>query len=145
MNNFNTWNIKYINLFTTHADTHIQRIGYIISGQYMILNIFLPFFLSFSLSLNWEREGEYIIGYRRNSLKVYLSLRRLSFGEYFLFLRVDGIYLCISLWLEGTKFLLLSKVLSAFFTRSPRPLSKNWFFYSLFPLTEEGATSVLGS
>ena len=78
----------------------------------MILNVFLPFFLSFSLSSNWEREG---IG--RNSLKVYLSLRLLSFGEYFLFLLVDEIYLCISLWLEGTEFLFLSKILSAFFTR----------------------------
>ena len=38
----------------------------------------------------------------RNSLKVYLSLRRLSFGEYFFFFGgADGIYLCISLWLEG--------------------------------------------
>ena len=24
--------LKYINLFTTHAGTHIQRIGYIING-----------------------------------------------------------------------------------------------------------------
>ena len=36
--------LKYINLFTIHADTYIQRVGYIISGQYMILNVFLPFF-----------------------------------------------------------------------------------------------------
>ena len=66
----------------------------------------------------------------------------------FSLLRVDGIYLCISLWLEGIKFLLLSKILSAFFTRSlardsPPSVhddlcSKNWFSYSLFPLTEEG-------
>ncbi len=33
--------LTYINLFTTHADTNIQRVGYIISGQYMILNVFL--------------------------------------------------------------------------------------------------------
>ena len=85
----------------------------------------------------------------------------------FSLLRVDGIYLCISLWLEGIKFLFLSKILSIFFTRSlvrdsppsvhddlcsknssspgvwheihsPRPLSQNWFSYSLFPLMEEG-------
>ena len=66
----------------------------------------------------------------------------------FSLLQVDGIYLCISLWLEGIKFLFLSKTLSTFFTRSlARDLppsvhddlcSKNWFSYSLFPLTEEG-------
>ena len=44
--------LKYINLLTTHADTHIPSVGYIISGQYMILNVFLPFFLFFNLSLN---------------------------------------------------------------------------------------------
>ena len=44
--------LKYINFFTIHVDTHIQRVSYIISRQYMILNVFLPFFLSFSLSLN---------------------------------------------------------------------------------------------
>ena len=33
MNNFNTLGIwKYVNLFTTHADTQIQRVGYIING-----------------------------------------------------------------------------------------------------------------
>ena len=24
--------LKYINLFTTHVDTHIQRVGYIVNG-----------------------------------------------------------------------------------------------------------------
>ena len=36
--------LKYINLFTTHVDTHIQRVGYIINGQYININVFLLFF-----------------------------------------------------------------------------------------------------
>ena len=44
--------LEYSNLFNTHADAHIHRVSYLISGQYMIINVFLIFFLSFSLSLN---------------------------------------------------------------------------------------------
>ena len=44
--------LKYNNLFNIHADTHIQRVGYIINGQYITINVFLPFFLFFRLSLN---------------------------------------------------------------------------------------------
>ena len=36
----------------------------------------------------------------------------------FSLLQVDGIYLCVSLWLEGTKFLFLSKIFSASLTLS---------------------------
>ena len=111
------------------------------------------------------------MGVGRNSLKVYSSLWRLSFGEYFLFFflfRVDGIYSCISLWLEGMgsscpRYFLSSPgdfggsfSISYHFNycsanpgfdassrvwhkiHSPRPLSQNWFSYSLFSLTEEG-------
>ena len=72
----------------------------------------------------------------------------------FSLLRVDGIYLRISLWFEGIKFLFLSKILSAFFTRSlaldsppsvPDDLcSKTDFLLPYFRWRKEGATSVLG-
>ena len=44
--------LKYNNLFNTHADTHTQRVGYIISVLYITINVFLHFFLFFRLSLN---------------------------------------------------------------------------------------------
>ena len=70
-----------------------------------------------------------------------------SFGEYFLFYGLTEFYLYLSLWLEDIKFFYLSKILSAFFTRSLAldlppsvhdDLFQNSFSYSLFPLTEGG-------
>ena len=137
--------LKYINLFTTHADTHIQRVGYIINGQYMILNDFLPFFISFSLSLNWEREREYIVGYWEKQ-----SYNLLIFSDGFMWrkfslIRADGLYVIFS---SGLKVWLLlvqdsfrylypeswheTRVLSR------RPHLQNSFSLPLFPLTEEG-------
>ena len=164
--------LKYINLFATHADTHIQRVGYIISGQYMILNVFLPFFLSFSLSLNWEREreGEYIIGYREKIVLMFTYLNGFLW-RIFSLLRADRLYGIFSsglkIWVlllvqDSSRFLypeswhetrVLSRRLhlqNSFHPefgrrlRSPRPLFQNWFSYSLFPPTEKVATSVLG-
>ena len=49
----------------------------------MTINVFLPFLLFFSLSLNWERE--YIIGYREKQSLCLLIFSMGSFREYFLF------------------------------------------------------------
>ena len=144
--------LKYINLFTTHADTHIQRVGYIISGQCMILNDFLPFFLSFSLSLNWERE--YIIGYREKQ-----SYNLLIFSDGFLWrtfalLRADGLYVIFS---SGLKVWLLLLVQDSFRFLYPESwhetrasshddlIFKTDFLFPNFRWREEGAISVLGS
>ena len=139
-----TW--KYINLFTSDVDTHIQRVGYIISGQYVILNVFLPFFLSFSLSLNWEREREreYIIGYREKQ-----SYNLLIFSDGFLWrifslLRADGLYVIFS---SGLKVWLLLLVQDSFRFLYPeswhetrvlsrRPHLQKLIF--LFPISADG-------
>ena len=62
--NFNTWGHSNMTRFLIHADTQIQRVGYIISGWYINSNVFLPF--SFLSSLNWERE--YVIAILRKCL-----------------------------------------------------------------------------
>ena len=92
----------------------------------------------------------------------------------FSLLRVDRILYIYNALDWRHRFFFLSKILSAFFIRSlsprfaslftatslfktllhpeldmrllsPRPLFQNWFSLPLFPLTEEGATSTLGS
>ena len=69
-----------------------------------------------------------------------------SFGEYFLFYGLADFILYIALAWRHRSF--LSKILSAFFTRSLGPrfapsahgdiCLQNWFSYSLFPLTAKG-------
>ena len=73
----------------------------------------------------------------------------------FSLLRVDGIYLCVSLWLEGIKFLLLSKTPSALPTRSlardsPPSVhddlcSKTDFLIPYFRWRKKGAIGILAN
>ena len=95
------------------------------------------------------------MGIGRNSLKVYLSLRRLSFGEYFLFFftkLTKFILFLVLAWRYGF-FFFLSKALSAFFTRSLawdlHPLtttssSKTNFLIPYFRWQKKGAISAFG-
>ena len=82
------------------------------------------------------------MGIGRNSLKVYLSLRRLSFGEYLPFFRVDRIYVIFSSGLKAWLLPLLVQDPFRFLypgswngTRilSRRPHLQTWFF--LFPIS----------
>ena len=61
MNNFNTWEHENISIFLLHTQIIFQRVGYIINGVYININVFLLFFsFFFSLSSNREKEGESI-------------------------------------------------------------------------------------
>ena len=109
----------------------------------MTINVFLPFLLFFSLSLNWEREiynwvqGETVLKY------TYLFdwvLRKV-----FSLLRAEGLYVIFS---SGLKVWVLLLVLDYFCFLYPefcarfapicsrQPFLQNWFSFSLFPLTE---------
>ena len=101
----------------------------------------LPSFFFFLLSLNWVREREYVIAV--------LSFLTGSFGEYFLFYRLAEFYIarleCICHLVQ--EFSASSPgVLATVFRPicSSRPPFQNWYSFSLFLLTEEGATSALG-
>ena len=76
---------------------------------------FFLFFLFFSL-LYIERERESIqLGVGRNSLKVYLSFRRIPLENIFLFYGLADLFILALAWRYG---FFLSKILSTFFTRS---------------------------
>ena len=142
---------KYDNLFNTHADTHLQRVSYIINGWYITINVFLPFFLFLRLSLNWERKRVYnsVMG---ETVLMFTYLFDGFLRRVFSLLRADGIlYIHNALALRHRSF--LSKILSTFFTRSLGPRYapsvhndislQNWFF-SYFRWRQKGAISALG-
>ena len=105
---------------------------------------FFLFFLSFSLSLNWERGGEYIIGYREKQ-----SYSLLIFSDGFLWrifslLRADGLYVIFS---SGLKVRVLPLVQDSFRFLYPesghetrvlsrRPHLQKLIF--LFPISTDG-------
>ena len=110
--------LKYNKLFNIHVDTHIQRVGYIISGWYMTINVFLPFFFS-SSSLHWERERERV--YNWVSGETILMFTYLFDGflqRVFSLLQADRILYIHNALAWRHRFFFLSKILSAFFTQS---------------------------
>ena len=109
----------------------------------------MSFFFSFLPSLVFlQLEREYIIGYReKQSYSLLIFFRWIPLENIFLFLRADGIYVIFSSGLKVWLLLPLSKILSAFFTRSlgmglvsshDDLIFKTDFSYFLFRLTEEG-------
>ena len=94
---------------------HIFNVSATLSAD---MNVFLPFFLFFSVSLNWERERERerVIamlkkGVGRNSLNVYLSFWRVPSESIFSFTGWWTLYIYIALAWRHRSF--LSKILSA--------------------------------
>ena len=80
--------LKYINLFTTHADTHIQRIGYI---NRVHKHKCLPFLFFLSLVfLQIERVCNWILG--ETVLKVYLPFFDGFLWKIFPLLRANRLY-----------------------------------------------------
>ena len=112
----------------------------------MTINVFLPFLLFFCLSLNWERERVYnwVLG---ETVLMFTYLFDGFLRRVFSLLRVDRILYIYNALAWRHRFFFLSKILSAFFTRSlgirshvlsQWPHLQNWYSLPLFPLTEEG-------